>query len=193
MPSLHVLFLLMTTMTVSYLPNPSISDTESFIYGGCSQMKYPPSSPYESNLNSLLTSLVNSATFSSYNNFTITSPQDGSSAPVYGLFQCRGDLSSPDCSRCVSRAVSQLGVLCNGASGGAIQLQGCLVKYDNSTFLGVEDKTVVLKKCGVGTPEYDSDMVARRDAVLAGMASGEGSTGWGGRGGCRGYRSVWGI
>ncbi|KAL5570908.1 hypothetical protein UlMin_020505 [Ulmus minor] len=155
-------------LSLSSLPIHSLSSsTDSFVFGGCTQQKYTPNSPYESNINSLLTSLVNSATYSSYNNYTITgsSPQD----VVYGLFQCRGDLSMPDCATCIARAVSQVGGLCPQTCGGALQLQGCYIKYDNATFLGVEDKTVVLKKCGP-SDGYDTDRMARRDAVLASLA-----------------------
>ncbi|KAG5227311.1 cysteine-rich repeat secretory protein [Salix suchowensis] len=154
--------------SMSSLLSPSLSDsTDAFVFGGCTQEKYVQDSPYESNINSLLTSLVNSATYSSYNNYTImgSSTQD----VVYGLYQCRGDLSMPDCATCVARAVSQLGVLCAQTCGGALQLQGCYVKYDNTTFLGVEDKTVVLKKCGPSVG-YDMDAMNLRDAVLGSLA-----------------------
>ncbi|XP_057970273.1 plasmodesmata-located protein 7 [Malania oleifera] len=175
--------LILSLVTLSSLPLLSHSDVDSFIYGGCSQIKYTPNSPYESNLNSLLASLVNSATYSSYNNFTITglSPND----VVYGLYQCRGDLSMPDCASCVARSVSQLATLCSQTCGGAVQLQGCLVKYDNSTFLGVDDKTVVLKKCGppIG---YNADAMGSRDAVLASMASASGPYRVGGSGDVQG-------
>ncbi|KAL5810123.1 hypothetical protein ACOSQ4_026691 [Xanthoceras sorbifolium] len=144
----------------------SSSSTDSFVFGGCTEQKYAPNSAYESNLNSLLTSLVNSATYSSYNNYTImgSSPQD----VVYGLYQCRGDLAMPDCATCVARAVTQVGDLCPETCGGALQLQGCYVKYDNITFLGVEDKGVVLKKCGPSVG-YDIEVMGRRDAVLSGL------------------------
>lgn len=142
----------------------SSSSTDLFLYGGCTQQSYTPNSPYEFNLNSLLTSLVNSATYSSYNNFTVVG---GSAADVvYGLYQCRGDLAMPDCADCVARAVTRAGDLCPATCGGAVQLEGCFVKYDNATFLGVEDKTVVLKKCG---PSVGYDPGAR-DAVLSGLA-----------------------
>ncbi|MCI60636.1 cysteine-rich repeat secretory protein 60-like, partial [Trifolium medium] len=54
----------------------------------------------------------------------------------------------PDCSSCVAHAVSRAGNICPGVCGGVVQLEGCYVKYDNDKFLGVEDKTIVLKKCG---------------------------------------------
>lgn len=175
----------MMIIIISLLTTPTqqASSVDGYVFGGCSQYKYIPGSSYENNVNTLLTSLVNSAMFMSYNNFTIkgtTSSHDN----LYGLFQCRGDLDADGCSRCVSSAVTQLGTLCTGATGGALQLEGCFVKYDNATFLGVEDKTVVVRKCGpmVG---YDSDVLTKRDSVLGYIGAYDGSykayrVGWSG-------------
>lgn len=52
-----------------------------------------------------------------------------------------------------------------------MQLQECFIKYDNETFLGVEDKTLVTKKCG---PSAASEIMGRRDEVMAGLTSGGG-------------------
>ncbi|KAI9118018.1 hypothetical protein K1719_010350 [Acacia pycnantha] len=175
---------LIIIVILCFSPNSSVSaSTDSFLYGGCTQQQFTTNSAYESNLDSLLTSLVNSATYSAYNNFTIL----GSSAPdvVYGLYQCRGDLSMPDCAACVAHAVTRAGVLCEQRCGGAVQLEGCYVKYDNATFLGVEDKTVVLKKCGPSVG-YNSDAMASRDAVLTGLAGSGGPFRVGGSGKVRG-------
>lgn len=62
-----------------------------------------------------------------------------------------------------------------------MQLEGCYVKYDNATFLGVEDKTVVLKKCGPSIG-YDTDSISRRDAVMASLAGAGGPYRVGGSG-----------
>ncbi|XAR73557.1 hypothetical protein NMG60_11007558 [Bertholletia excelsa] len=161
----------------------SASSTDYFLYGGCTQEKYAPNSPYESNLNSLLTSLVNSATYSSYNKFTIMGSNQND--VVYGLYQCRGDLAMPDCATCVARAVTRAGDFCPQDCGGAVQLQGCFVKYDNDSFIGVEDKTVVLKKCGPSTG-YDTDAMSRRDAMMGSMAGAGGSFRAGGSGDIQG-------
>lgn len=168
-------------ISISFLFHPSISSSiDSFVYAGCSQLKYSPDSPYESNLNSLLTSLVNSATFSSYNKFSIMSsgPQD----VIRGLYQCRGDLSMPDCATCVTRAVSQLDAMCPSDSGAALQLQGCFVKYDNTSFIGAEDKTVVMKKCGPS----NGDAMNGRDEVLGSLGGAGGSYRVGGTGDVQG-------
>lgn len=171
--SLCLSSLLIFLITFSALPNPSISAIDTFIFGGCAQIRYFQGSPYESNVNSILTSLVNSASAPGiaalYNKYTVPGPT--SQDTVYGLYQCRGDLNPGDCARCVARCVSQLGALCLDSCGGALQLEGCFVKYDNATFLGVEDKTVVVKKCGPSIG-YDSDALTRRDAVLGYLEGG---------------------
>ncbi|KAI4299609.1 hypothetical protein L6164_033051 [Bauhinia variegata] len=163
----------LSLLIVNCLFYPSASDsTDSFLFGGCTQQKYSPDSPYQSNLHSLLTSLVNSATYSSYNNYTIVASTQ--SDVVYGLYQCRGDLAIPDCATCVARAVTRIGSTCSQTCGGAVQLEGCYVKYDNATFLGVEDKTVILKKCGPSVG-YNPDAMSSRDAVLAGLSGSGGA------------------
>ncbi|KAL6969996.1 hypothetical protein U1Q18_029705 [Sarracenia purpurea var. burkii] len=159
-------------LAISLLTHPSSSSsTQPFLYVGCSQLKYAHGTAYESNVNSLLTSLVNSASICTFNNFKISVPGSGPNDVVYGLFQCRGDLQNSTCRDCVARAVSQLGVLCVDSTGGGLQLEGCFVKYDRNPFLGVEDKTVVLKKCGPSIG-YDSDALTRFDAVMDYLAAG---------------------
>ncbi|XP_019459341.1 PREDICTED: cysteine-rich repeat secretory protein 60-like [Lupinus angustifolius] len=182
---LSLSFFITFLLSLAFFPFQSLSSshTKTYLYGGCTQQSYTPNSPYESNLDSLLTSLVNSATYSSYNNFTIlgSTQQDA----VYGLYQCRGDLSMPDCATCVASAVTRTGDLCRQTCGGAMQLDGCFVKYDNATFLGVEDKTVVLKKCGPSVG-YNPEAMGSRDAVLAGLVGSSGPFREGGSGGVRG-------
>lgn len=151
----------------------SISATDSFIYGGCSQLHFIPGTPFELNVNSVFTSLVNSASTSNFNSFKISPSGSSQSNVVYGLFQCEGDLSNSNCKDCVVNSVSQLKTICPYATGGAIQLQGCFVKYDNTSFLGVEDKTVVLKRCGPSIG-YNSDALNRRDSTLAYLTAGNG-------------------
>ncbi|QHO59129.1 plasmodesmata-located protein 7 isoform X1 [Arachis hypogaea] len=178
-PSLSLLSLIVFSLSLQLLPSSSYSvPVDTFVYGGCTQQRYNPTSPYESNLNSLLGSLVNSATFSAYNNLTVLSSSQ--SAVAYGLYQCRGDLAMQDCASCVARAVSRAGELCPGACGGAVQLDGCFVKYDNVAFVGVEDKSVVLRKCGSHSAGYDPE------AVLVGLAGSGGYFRVGGSGRLKG-------
>ncbi|KAI6670627.1 hypothetical protein NL676_005512 [Syzygium grande] len=163
--------LLTFLLSLPFVPSHASSPSSTFLFGGCTQQRFTPGSAYESNLNSLLTSLLNSATYSSYNNFTVegSSPQD----VVYGLYQCRGDLSMPDCAMCITRAVTRAGELCSKTCGGAVQLEGCY------------DKTVVMKKCGP-SDGYEAGPMGQRDAVLASLASEGGLYRAGGSGEVRG-------
>ncbi|CAH1439788.1 unnamed protein product [Lactuca virosa] len=163
------LFLLFSLLSLKFFIL-SVSATNSLIYGGCSQLRFSPGTPYESNVNSLFTSLVNSASVS---NFKISTSGSTQTNVVYGLFQCEGDLSNSICKDCVASAVSQLKTICPQATGGIIQIEGCFVKYDNISFFGVDDKTEVSKRCGPSIG-YNSDVLNRRDAALASLTAANG-------------------
>lgn len=167
----RLVFLWIVAANFSALARPAASARDSFVYVGCSQLKYAAGSPYESNVNSVLASIVNSAAFSGYNNFRISIPGSASGDAVYGLFQCRGDISGSGCHECVANAVSRLGTSCGGAAGGAMQLEACFVRYDNVSFIGVQDKTVVSDKCGPSI-SYDSGVLTGKDAVLSYLTAG---------------------
>ncbi|KAJ0677760.1 putative Gnk2-like domain-containing protein [Helianthus annuus] len=79
---------------------------------------------------------------------------------------CRGDLSYRDCKDCVENSVSQLKKTCPKSTSGTIQLEGCFIKYDNTSFFGVEDKLKVFKRCGPSIG-YNSDTLTRIDDALA--------------------------
>ena len=42
----------------------------------------------------------------------------------------------------MSHAITQLGNLCFTSCDGALQLDSCFIKYDNVTFIGVEEVTM---------------------------------------------------
>ncbi|KAK9120647.1 hypothetical protein Syun_018264 [Stephania yunnanensis] len=91
---------------------------------------------------------------------------DASRLAAYGLYQCRGDLKITDCSACIQSGLSQIGLVCPNSYGGRIQLDGCLIRYENSNFLGKLDTTLVFKKCSQSTSN-DVEFYRRRDDVLA--------------------------
>ncbi|KAG6747968.1 hypothetical protein POTOM_047859 [Populus tomentosa] len=138
-----------------------------FIYAGCSQEKYDPSSPFEGNHNSILSSVFSSSSEASYHSFAIG---NGSSTPpegiCYGLYQCRGDLRTIDCSRCIESAVNQISLVCPYSYGAALQLEGCYVRYEHVDFLGRLDTSLRFKKCSRSV-NNDVEFFKRRDDVLA--------------------------
>ncbi|CAN6239514.1 unnamed protein product [Urochloa humidicola] len=140
-------------------------DYSAFVYAGCSQGRYAADSPYASGVDSVLTSVANSAPYAPYADFT--APSDAS---IAGLYQCRSDLpASPVCAGCVRSAISRLSSLCAWAAGGAVQLRACFVRYGNDSFIGKQDTAVLFKKCG-GTPG-DAGGVAMRDSALGALVA----------------------
>ncbi|KAL5133054.1 Cysteine-rich repeat secretory protein 15 [Glycine soja] len=97
----------------SSIPNAQGYTTRAhtFIYAGCSQENYQPNTPFETKLNSFLSSVSASSSDTSYNSFAIG---NGSSSPpegfIYGLYQCRADLRPNNCSKCVKNCVDQIGL-----------------------------------------------------------------------------------
>ncbi|KAK1326067.1 Cysteine-rich repeat secretory protein 15 [Acorus calamus] len=154
-----------------------VSKASTFIYKGCSTTtsttSSDPTSSFHTNLNSLLSSMANSASQSSYNTFSSNS--SSSSSPLFGLYQCRGDLSNPDCFNCISSAIAQLALLCSpDALGATIQLDGCYLRYESDpSFIGTLDTTLVYKKCSESLSS-DGDFFRRRDDVLGDLENGVG-------------------
>ncbi|KAL0686071.1 hypothetical protein Bca4012_052919 [Brassica carinata] len=150
--------------------SPSDNNTF-FYYHHCTQPKYfrgssffsnyLPGSSYDSNVNTLLTSLVNSANVFTYNHFTVGTY----GKTVHGMHHCRSDLStrSDDCARCVAQAARILQNLCGGASGGALLLEGCFVEYENTKFLGVANKTLLARWTPIA---YLTELGYERDRKL---------------------------
>ncbi|KAJ0677762.1 hypothetical protein HanOQP8_Chr12g0440271 [Helianthus annuus] len=52
------------------------------------------------------------------------------------------------------------------STGGEIQLEGCFVKYDNTSFFGVQEKVEVCRRCGPSIG-YNSDVLKQIDGALA--------------------------
>ncbi|KAM3225241.1 hypothetical protein ACQJBY_058157 [Aegilops geniculata] len=152
-------------------------DDSAFVYAGCSQGRYDAGTQYESGVDSVLTSLANSAPYAPYAN--ITSPS--ALPPVAGLYQCRSDLPASVCTGCVRSAIARLSSLCSWSAGGAVQLRSCFVRYGNDSFVGKPNTAVLFKKCG-GSPG-DAGGAAMRDSALGGLASSVAPAGGGYRAG----------
>ncbi|KAL5718267.1 Plasmodesmata-located protein 8 [Ranunculus cassubicifolius] len=166
--SLTTIFLLLKLTSLLFLITCNHHvQAHTFIYAGCSQDKYVPHSPFESNLNSLFSSISNSASQSTYNSFALGNDTTAlSDTPTYGLYQCRGDLKILDCTKCVQNAVGQIALVCPYSYAASLQLEGCLVLYENHDFLGKLDTSVMYRKCSKSTSN-DVEFYKRRDDVLS--------------------------
>ncbi|KAK9051546.1 hypothetical protein SSX86_028173 [Deinandra increscens subsp. villosa] len=137
-----------------------------FTYYGCSQEKFQPNTQFETNLNSLLSLFVSSSSQTLYNSFAIGNDTNAPiNSPIYGLYQCRGDLRTPECSECVKNTVSRIGVVCPYSYSASLQLEECLVRFENYDFLGKLDASLRFKKCSKGV-SHDVQSLKRRDDIL---------------------------
>ncbi|XP_022959107.1 cysteine-rich repeat secretory protein 15-like isoform X2 [Cucurbita moschata] len=146
-----------------------------FIYAGCSNEKYQQNSLFESNFNSLLSSMVSSSSQMNYNGYAIGN--DSSTQPegaIFGLYQCRGDMAMADCSKCIQNGVNQVHLACPYSYGASLQLEGCYVRYEHLDFLGKLDTSVRFKKCS-SSSSNDVEFFRRRDDVLGDMQVGAGN------------------
>ncbi|KAM0952323.1 putative protein kinase RLK-Pelle-DLSV family [Dioscorea sansibarensis] len=89
---------------------------------------YTIPSPFKTNLDRLLSTLITSTSTSSalFSNATL--------GPVYGLAQCRPDVSVADCASCLNRSVSTFASLCPLRRSAATRFDLCLLRYSDHRF-----------------------------------------------------------
>ncbi|GMP75214.1 hypothetical protein CsSME_00032386 [Camellia sinensis var. sinensis] len=102
---------------------------------------YTPKSTYQSNLNTLFSSLSSNSTTSTtgFSNSTADlSPPD----IAYGLFLCRGDVSTDVCQDCVSTASKQVVKKCPKSKDVTIWYDVCMLRYSNQSIFSFADESV---------------------------------------------------
>ncbi|CAO2206045.1 unnamed protein product [Urochloa humidicola] len=137
MRKLSLLQLLLLSWSLCLTATTTMADDLRFhIYTGCSSnMNYTRGSAFQANLNATLLSLPAAAAASSGFAENVT----GAAAPdqVYGLAQCRGDLSASDCRSCLDDSASEIASsMCPGQKSAMLIYEGCLLRYSNASFFG---------------------------------------------------------
>ncbi|GLJ37105.1 hypothetical protein SUGI_0752220 [Cryptomeria japonica] len=135
------------------------------IYRNCSDAEYNEGSPYQNNLNTFLESVASEerATSSFFYKQRV--------GQLYGVFQCRGDVSEEECRDCKRVVAMRATVLCGTSVGARLQLRGCFLRYGNSKFFSAPGEQLVYKAC---SPETTTDpgFFSKRDNVLSGLEQG---------------------
>ncbi|MED6188882.1 hypothetical protein PIB30_090204 [Stylosanthes scabra] len=91
-----------------------------------------------SNINNLLSELVTKTPSTGFLATTFGKEQD----KVYGLAQCRGDVSTQDCSICIQDAAKQIRQQCPNQADARIWYDYCFLRYNNKTFAGQVDTSL---------------------------------------------------
>ncbi|XP_043690076.1 cysteine-rich repeat secretory protein 38-like [Telopea speciosissima] len=106
------------------------------IFHFCSNSKnYTSNSPYETNLNKVMKSLINTVPSKGFGVASVGKNPD----KVYGLGLCRGDVSSTDCKSCVTDADPELRNLCPNDKEAIVWYDYCELKYSYDNFFGKID------------------------------------------------------
>ncbi|XP_030511487.2 cysteine-rich receptor-like protein kinase 10 isoform X4 [Rhodamnia argentea] len=97
---------------------------------------FAPNSTYQSNLNTLLYNLSYAAANNADGFADATAGKD---APghVYGLFLCRGDISTASCSECVASGIKDVVKRCPGRGVSKIWYDECMLKYSDQSIFSV--------------------------------------------------------
>nr|GME19248.1 cysteine-rich receptor-like protein kinase 25 [Ipomoea batatas] len=136
-------FVLVHMLCVCFLITQSTGTTFRHLGYYCPNTStYSPSSTYKSNLNTLLSTL--SSNGDRKNGFYNTTVRGGADATVYGLFMCRGDVSTDDCGSCVSDATTTILRLCPSEKSAIVWYDYCMLRYSNRDIFGRADQSVML-------------------------------------------------
>ncbi|CAL5410958.1 unnamed protein product [Camellia sinensis] len=99
-------------------------------------------STYQSNLNTLFSSLSSNSTTTTTNGFSNSTA--GLSPPdiAYGLSLCHGDVSTDVCQDCVSTATKQVVKKCPKSKDVIIWYDVCMLRYSNQSIFSIADESV---------------------------------------------------
>ncbi|XP_031492653.1 cysteine-rich repeat secretory protein 55-like [Nymphaea colorata] len=80
-----------------------------------------------------------------------TASSGGGSSAVYGLLQCRGDVSLNDCISCGKDAANLLRTQCSNQADARVWYDFCFLRYDTENFFGKSDSGAVILYWNVNT------------------------------------------
>lgn len=101
------------------------------VYFSCNNdMNYTSSSVYAVNLDLGLNSLASNASNTGFYTTSIGQNLD----TVYGLIQCKGDISKADCQICSDVSIREIKKLCPNQKEASIGYQDCSLRYSNYNF-----------------------------------------------------------
>ncbi|XP_019174695.1 PREDICTED: putative receptor-like protein kinase At4g00960 isoform X2 [Ipomoea nil] len=109
-----------------------------------SSSTYALNSTYRANLNSLLSVLYSNGTRESGFYSSVAGGRDASDTAVYGLFMCRGDVSTSVCRGCVSNASATVLQQCPNQTSATIWYDYCTLRYSDRPIYGRADQSFVV-------------------------------------------------
>ncbi|PKU59765.1 Cysteine-rich receptor-like protein kinase 10 [Dendrobium catenatum] len=166
-PAVPLLFQL---ILLFHLPTDS-ANTHIMTY--CSQDNFTSSNPYASNLQLLLSNLTASAPTSS----TLSSTFSVGNSPItqiFGLSQCRPDVSTAICADCLSDAAATAtgnsSEGCGNHKSATLRFDYCLLRYSDGPFFGIPDMTVFMYALSVYNTSNPTVFDSQLHSLLRGLS-----------------------
>lgn len=103
------------------------------IFSNCPGVGYSQSSTFAANLDRLLSTLRLKAPLQVFYNHTIGEQPE----QVYGLFNCRGDITLQECQNCINTATTEIKQTCTNSTQGVAWYDFCLLRYSDRYFFGL--------------------------------------------------------
>ncbi|KAG6481511.1 cysteine-rich repeat secretory protein 55-like [Zingiber officinale] len=134
----------------------------------------------QARINTVLSDIVAHA---SIGGFATSSSGRAPATTIYGLAQCRADVSSQDCSACLQDAAKALPAACPHLADARIWYDYCFLRYDDENFIGESDTGYSLILYNVENVTGDGDAFdaavgeVMRKARAAAVAPGTGGLG----------------
>lgn len=131
--SSHILLLMITIS----LAQPDFRSYSCFNDKG----NYTTNSTYQTNLNTLLSSLLVSTNGNGYG-FYSSSYAENSSNQVFATGLCRGDVVGDACSSCLNDSIHELTKLCPNQKQPFGFYDNCMLRYSNQSLYGIKQDSV---------------------------------------------------
>ncbi|KEH32942.1 salt stress response/antifungal domain protein [Medicago truncatula] len=130
-----ILIFIIRFISIISLFTKSIAQSPNYVGDDChNSTEQSLTATYKSNLNKVLSLLSSDAIVSKgYNH---TSIGENTIDAVYGLYDCRGDVTGSFCQFCVSTAASDVLQRCPNRASAVIWYNFCIFRYSNHNFFG---------------------------------------------------------
>lgn len=171
LPLLFHAMIMLFCFAVSLPSVKPISNESSLVYKSCADQKHLSSTmSHSQTLSSLFEELVLQSSKSKF--FKTTHGSDDDQTAIYGLFQCREDISNEECGNCVKALPAMSSSLCKQAESARVQLPGCYIRYEPDWLPNEYSENKLLHKtCGEPNPLIGG-FVETRDAAFSALEDG---------------------
>ncbi|XP_050288741.1 cysteine-rich receptor-like protein kinase 25 isoform X1 [Quercus robur] len=157
---------------LSFLNLTTPATGANYLFHFCANSTFSANSLYQTGINSLLSSLSSNATRNL--EFYNTTTNRNTSNPVYGLYLCRGDVTSEVCRGCVAEATKDLTTRCSREKIAVIWYDECMIRYSNESIFStviVRPRVALLNTQNITNQDQLNKLVNTSMTSLASKAS----------------------